>query len=199
MRTRWRMPPSTSRRRSGKRGAERLEAIRAARAATGLTANRMAKYLNNGSYYADVPGLDANARELAGMYPELGIGVGYDPDGPDLDYAPPLWEMLAEADPVPRPRHHPDVIREAIGMVGLEKSAPQGAFRFSAAKGGEYLVRVGIPWPQLAGGGLALDDDTFREMGKLYPAEIGPIREARHTLGQMRRTNSRSDRTNGTG
>ena len=33
---------------------------------------------------------------------------------------------------------------------------------------------------------VALDDETFREMAKGYPAQVGPMRELRHTLGQMR-------------
>jgi hypothetical protein len=58
--------------------------------------------------------------------------------------------------------------------------------RFSAERWGTYLARRGIPWPRLGSGALALDDDTFREMARLYPAEVGPIRELRHALSQMR-------------
>jgi len=49
-----------------------------------------------------------------------------------------------------------------------------------------YLVARGIPWPRLESGSLALDDETFRQMAKLYPREAGPMRELRHTLGQFR-------------
>jgi hypothetical protein len=35
-------------------------------------------------------------------------------------------------------------------------------------------------------GTLALDDDTFREMAKLYPEQVGPIRELRYALSQLR-------------
>jgi hypothetical protein len=49
-----------------------------------------------------------------------------------------------------------------------------------------YLARLGIPWPRLDSGALALDDDTFREMARAHPVEIGPIRELRHALSQMR-------------
>jgi hypothetical protein len=58
--------------------------------------------------------------------------------------------------------------------------------RFSSALFADYAKRKGIPWPKLSSGRLALDDETFSEMAKLYPAEIGPIREVRHTPGQMR-------------
>jgi DNA polymerase I len=33
-----------------------------------------------------------------------------------------------------------------------------------------------------------LDDDSFREMARTYPREVGPMRELRHTLGQLRLT-----------
>jgi hypothetical protein len=49
----------------------------------------------------------------------------------------------------------------------------------------EYLVRSGIPWPRLPSGRLALDRDTFKEMGRAYPS-ISPLRELRHSLSEMR-------------
>jgi hypothetical protein len=57
---------------------------------------------------------------------------------------------------------------------------------FKACRFEEYLWGQGISWPCLDSGALALDDDTFREMAKIHPAEIGPIRELRHTLSQLR-------------
>jgi hypothetical protein len=51
---------------------------------------------------------------------------------------------------------------------------------------GAYLERHSITWPRLDSGELALDDDTFREMARAYPAEVGPIRELRHTLGKLK-------------
>jgi hypothetical protein len=57
---------------------------------------------------------------------------------------------------------------------------------FSAARWAAYLERMGIPWPRLEGGQLALDDDTFREMAKAYPELVGPVRELRHALSQLR-------------
>jgi hypothetical protein len=57
---------------------------------------------------------------------------------------------------------------------------------FSAARFGAYLERAGILWPRLPSGELALDDDTFREMARAYPAQIAPLRELRHTLSQLR-------------
>jgi hypothetical protein len=58
--------------------------------------------------------------------------------------------------------------------------------RFSSGRWGAYLASKGIQWPRLESGALALDDDTFREMARAYPAEVAPIRELRHTLSQLR-------------
>ncbi len=134
-----------------------------------------------------MPGFDVRARELAGELPDLGLGVGYDAAGVDEDYGPKLWALLAEPDPVPRARHGPEMLRRAAELVGPEDHlARDGPLSFSAARWGTYLARKGIPWPRLPSGALALDDDTFREMAKLYPDEVGPMRELRHALGQMR-------------
>jgi hypothetical protein len=48
-----------------------------------------------------------------------------------------------------------------------------------------WLAAKGIPWPRLASGALALDDDTFGEMARHYP-EVRPIRELRKSLAKMR-------------
>ena len=57
--------------------------------------------------------------------------------------------------------------------------------KFVQAKFAAYLRANNIPWPFLPSGGLALDDDTFRSQARAYPA-ISPLRELRHTLGQLR-------------
>ncbi len=63
---------------------------------------------------------------------------------------------------------------------------PDGPLSFSAARWEAYLIREGIPWPRLASGRLALDDDTFHEMARRHPDRVGPMRELRHALGQLR-------------
>jgi hypothetical protein len=50
-----------------------------------------------------------------------------------------------------------------------------------------YLVANNYPWPRREDGQLDLEDKTFREMAKAYPA-ISPMRELRHTLSGMRRS-----------
>ena len=48
-----------------------------------------------------------------------------------------------------------------------------------------YLARLGIPWPRLASGRLALDRNTFSSMSKRYPA-VQPLHELRKTLGELK-------------
>ena len=57
---------------------------------------------------------------------------------------------------------------------------------FKRDRFGNYLARHGIPWPHLESGELALDDDTFRQMARAYPKQIGPLRELRVSLSQLR-------------
>ena len=56
---------------------------------------------------------------------------------------------------------------------------------FKASRWEQWLERKGIPWPRHASGNLRLDDDTFRDMAKVYPC-IRPIQQLRVTLAQMR-------------
>jgi DNA polymerase I len=56
---------------------------------------------------------------------------------------------------------------------------------FKAARFEAWLRERGIPWPRLQSGALALDDDTFRQMARAHPA-VAPLRELRHTVGQLR-------------
>jgi hypothetical protein len=171
--------------------AELVEARKAARKATGLTARRIDRWEDAGGDYASYPGLDVAARSLARDYPALGIGLGYTAGGgyDETDYSGRLWEVLKGADERPHPRHDPATVRRGAELVA---SCPGGAaaypgpLRFSAERWGGYLARKGIPWPRLDSGALALDDDTFREMARAYPAEVGPIRELRHALSQLR-------------
>ena len=49
----------------------------------------------------------------------------------------------------------------------------------------EYLSRHQLAWPRLTSGNLDLKDETFRSMAKAH-SQISPLRELRHSLGQMR-------------
>jgi hypothetical protein len=86
-----------------------------------------------------------------------------------------------------KPRHHPDILRRAAELVASHPvEMAFGPMQFSTDRWAAYLSRTGIPWPRLPSEALALDDDTFREMALAYPDEVGPIRELRHALSQMR-------------
>jgi len=56
---------------------------------------------------------------------------------------------------------------------------------FKADRWERFLVEHDIPWPRLPTGRLALDDDTFRQMARAYPA-VAPMRELRHALSDLR-------------
>jgi len=57
---------------------------------------------------------------------------------------------------------------------------------FRSERWAAYLAQQNIPWPRLPSGQLALDDDTFRQLARSYPEQVGPVRELRHTLSQLR-------------
>jgi len=106
----------------------------------------------------------------------------------DIDYAGRLWELLREPERKPRPKHHPATLRRAAGLVAAGNSDRYSMARpmtFSAERFAAWLMKAGIPWPRLPAGALALDDDTFRQTAKAYPA-VAPLRELRHTLGELR-------------
>jgi hypothetical protein len=48
----------------------------------------------------------------------------------------------------------------------------------------KWLQQNRIPWPRLATGTMALDDDTFRQQAKAYSA-VAPMQELRQMLGQL--------------
>jgi hypothetical protein len=83
------------------------------------------------------------------------------------------------------PAGRPDIDRTTKLGAAARRSV-SGPMRFSVARFADYLARNGIPWKRLESGALALDANTFREMARAYPAELGPIRELRHALSQMR-------------
>lgn len=56
---------------------------------------------------------------------------------------------------------------------------------FKKVKFENWLIQNKIPWPRLSSGALDLQDDTFREMARIYPI-VSPLRELRITLSKMR-------------
>jgi DNA polymerase family A len=168
-----------------------VESIRKARQATGLTVNRIRKWEESGYDHTTYPGLDVTAQGLAGELPALGIGGGYtsEDEYETRDQAGELWNLLREDRQLVRPKGDPGLLREAAEIVSSAHDAealPTGPMRFSAERWAAYLTRKNIPWPRLESGALDLSDDTFREMARAHPREVGPIRELRHTLSQLR-------------
>jgi hypothetical protein len=165
------------------------DARRVARRATGLTATRLNRWEDAGHDSSRWSGLDEDASELAYCLPELGIGPGY-ADGAydDTDYAGRLWEVLRAADEQPKSKQDLTLLQQAADLVTADPDgwAYTGQLTFSSACFAQYLARQGLPWPRLPSGQLALDDGTFREMARVYPDEIAPLRELRSALSQLR-------------
>jgi DNA polymerase family A len=168
---------------------ETRAAIKKARFRTGLTSAAITRWETAGHDASSWPGLDDLASELAATLPALGIGPGAYSGGADAtDYAGRLWTLLRNAeDRVPQ-RYDHAILQRAVALVtdDPEGLAWEGALTFSSQRFAQYVTHHAIPWPRLASGTLALDDDTFKEMARAYPVEIGPIREVRHTLSQLK-------------
>jgi DNA polymerase-1 len=56
---------------------------------------------------------------------------------------------------------------------------------FKTERFARWLSAQGIPWPRLESGKLDLEDDTFRQQAKAYPA-VAPLRELRSSLSELR-------------
>jgi hypothetical protein len=163
------------------------EARKAARGVTGLTAAAIDRWEDAGHDYASWPGLDITARELAGQYPDLGIGEGFSLETgvDDTDHAGRLWEVLRDRDESVKPRSHRDILRQAAEMLQRSPTTYTGPMTFSTARWATYLQKNDIPWPRLPSGALDLSDDCFREMARRYPA-VADIKELRYALSQLR-------------
>jgi hypothetical protein len=163
-------------------------ARRQARQRTGLSTAQMARWERAGHDAATWPGLDDVAQELAWELPALGIGVVEDDPEDVPDFAGRLWEVLREEEDRLLHRHDRSILARAVALVAQDPESwtMSGPLRFSAERFATYLRRRGIPWPRLRSGALALDDQTFKDMARLYPADIGPLREVRHALSQLK-------------
>lgn len=163
-----------------------IAAEQAARKATGLTTRRLWQWEDDGKDHSTWQHLDTMARELAAEYPELGLGTGYGAnDG--IDHAAGLWNRLRKETERLGSKHDEAILEEACRLAAdtpdeIPLEVPLG---FSAARFAGWLIAAGIPWPRLDSGALALDDDTFRQMARAYP-QVAPLRELRHSLGEMR-------------
>jgi hypothetical protein len=168
---------------------ELREAWEMARKETGLTHARLNAHEDAGGDHASWPGLDVQARELAGRYPALGIGPGYSTDyGEDrIDYAGALWEILRERDETVPPRYSPEILRPAADLCqampcGAEDTRPRV---FSEARFANWIERKGYAWPKTDTGKYSRDADTYKEMAEIHP-EIEPLRRLVKTYNLFR-------------
>jgi hypothetical protein len=74
--------------------------------------------------------------------------------------------------------------RSLIDVVDSDYGVFDGNI-FKADRWAAWLAERRIPWPTTPTGQLALDDDTFRQMARMYP-EVSPIRELRYSLSKLR-------------
>ena len=87
-----------------------------------------------------------------------------------------IWQALRE--------HWTDIQADLVRQVDSDYGVYHDE-TFKRAAFAEYLRRNDIPWPRLDSGQLQLDDKTFETMAKAYP-QLGPLRELRKTMGQLR-------------
>lgn len=82
-------------------------------------------------------------------------------------------------------REHWDYIKAAIVSDVDSAYGVYDKLSFREARFLDYLAKHGIPWPRLASGRVALDDETFKEMARTYPL-LAPLRQLRVSLSQLR-------------
>lgn len=80
------------------------------------------------------------------------------------------WQAITQA-----------LVKEADAAYGIYDGTTFKAHAFES-----WLARNGIPWPRTATGRIDLSDATFRDMARAHP-KVGPLRELRGTLAQLRK------------
>jgi DNA polymerase I len=78
-----------------------------------------------------------------------------------------------------------DVIRGRLVAEYDPRYRVYHGLRFVTERFADYLVREDIPWPSHQSGALDLRDETFKQMGEIYP-QVEPLRQLRHTLAMLR-------------
>ena len=130
--------------------------------------------------------MDVAARELAGEFPELGIGRGYtfDESYDDTDHASLLWDLLRERPPTRASLE--DDLTEAAGWLdeGLSMSE-HVPLKLSSERFADWLIRNDVPWPRLESGQMDLKSETFRAQAKCYP-QVGALRELLAALASLK-------------
>ena len=136
--------------------------------------------------------VDALARLLPRMLP----GILARPHGLQLALLRGLYSghaiaaMEHSGTPIDRPtwmrlRQHWDEIKARLVAQVDSAFGIYDGLVFKMERFVNYLSRNNLPWPQLASGDPDMKDQTFKEMGELYP-QVEPLRQLRHTLSQLR-------------
>ncbi len=81
-------------------------------------------------------------------------------------------------------QHWGDIKLGLIADIDKDYGVYEGT-TFKAGLFASWLDSEGIAWPRTTTGRLQLDQDTFRDMAKAYP-KLGPLKELRHALSEMR-------------
>jgi DNA polymerase family A len=119
-----------------------------------------------------LPHIDMPRALLRGRY--MAASAAMEHNGSPIDV--PMLESLRE--------HWTDIHDDLIADIDKGYGVFEGR-SFRRERWGRWLTTHGIPWPMLESGQLDLDDETFRQMAKAYPA-VAPMRELRHALSSLR-------------
>lgn len=123
-------------------------------------------------FHRMAPGIDLPRALLRGRYMKAAARIEYNGIPIDTKMLTRLsdgWELIQDT---------------LISQIDEQYGVFEGR-TFKRNKFSHWLIRNNIPWPRLASGTLDLEDDTFREMSRIYPA-VSPLRELRVALSQMR-------------
>jgi hypothetical protein len=118
------------------------------------------------------PYLDIDRALLRGRYMAAVARIearGIPVDGPALSMLRGNWEYIQD---------------RLIERIDHDYGVFEGR-TFKRDRWAQWLAVQNIPWPRLPSGQLALDDDTFEEIGRRYP-RVQPIRQLRQMLSQLR-------------
>jgi hypothetical protein len=77
-----------------------------------------------------------------------------------------------------------DIQDDLIAEIDVDYGVYEGR-TFKTERFVRWLAANRTPWPLLDSGNVSLDDDTFRQMARAYPA-ISPLRELRSALSDLR-------------
>jgi len=78
-----------------------------------------------------------------------------------------------------------DCIREQL-IERVDQSGVYSEGSFSQKRFEAFLAEQQIPWPRLASGRLALDDNTFRQQARSHPTSIAKYHELRTALSKLK-------------